>query len=1009
MENVRLGIDFGTTYSCVSAYKDGGVVVIPNQMGERTTPSVVIFESPTKAYVGEETINHLPKKDSVKIYEIKRLIGKKYDEIKDLLEYFAFKIVKQNDGESPLIKMTFDNGESSEYTPEFIASLIIKKLIENAKDYLKQIVNDVIITVPADFNDNQRNGIIFAAKLIPGINVIQIINEPSAAILSYGFPKNLLKNWLFPFNQNYTLLKNNEFELNHPMEEMISYEDNNINDNSLKFSLNTSFMNQEKKLIVFDLGGGTYDVSLIQINDSIFETRSSSGNQFLGGSDFDNKLMEYCLDDFCKKNSKTKEEIKKNYKCIQRLKIACERSKKILSIKEEDTIFIEDFYKEQALKCLITRANFENLCNEFFEKLIPPIDKVLNDINLKSEDINEIILVGGSSRIPKIKNILKEKFNKTIINDSINPDEAVSFGATIFAESLFRKTGKFWEDFEYLDSTKSSLGIELEDGTMEVIIKKNSHYPTSKTRYFFNAYDDQYTFDIKIYEGENKYVWDNKFLKEFTVKNFPKKKKNELCITVKFEIDENQILKVTAFIAEGNVKKSIIVDQKDNYSNEIIPFKLDKISLIGGDLSKEEKKLKLDIFSYSKQFKNMIKEQDKYKLIKNYNISIINYLKFLEDKCEDVSSEKYLFLLEKLFKSYSYFYKTKLNTMVSINEKIDIEKNVELYLSKIYRKNPFRIKHLLGLFKDIKMEISDIFYKSSLFSMKELKQLADEFFAKKIKNSLQISQGIYEECITIGKMSFEIGNALLFLDIELRREYIEIKEECEKKIKIIYVDSFYIVELTKQNGKLFSNEKNLDYDDLCLLSFNLFKYLKELNIIEDLNQNNEALEIKCICLGNIVNIEFLKNKENISLQYLLNYCDECIQIIDKLGDIYKDKEWYKEILILNEKIKKLLGNSAAPSVEEIETLKKELEEKYDLGIEEFLRFLLTKYPYDGCIFSEEMLQEYNNNKRMFLIKLSRNYNKFGCSSLNSNNIDLSIQKKNIIKEYLNNCINNLQD
>ena len=765
-------MDFGTTYSCIGVWKDGGVEIIPNRLGERTTPSVVIFDSPEKVYVGEETLNHLSKKDSVKIYEIKRLIGKRYNEIEDLLQYFPFKVIKEENGNRPLIQITFDDGQTVEYPPELIASLIIKQLIMNANSFLKQTVNEIIITVPADFTDSQRNGIKSATELIPGIKVIQIINEPSAAVLSYGIPKTLLKNCLFPFNQNYSLLIEDKKKVNfHPMEEMFSNNneslelENTENDNMLDFSLKTSFREKDKKVIVFDFGGGTYDVSLIEITESIFETRASAGDQHLGGGDLDNKLMEYSLDDFCNKNKISKNDIKKNYKCMQRLKIACERTKKILSIKEEDTIYIEDFYKEEILNCLITRSRFEFICKEYFDKLIPPLDRILNDAHMKNTDINEIILVGGSSKIPKIKNILKEKFPDVSINELINPDEAVAFGATIYAESLKRNTGEFWEDFEYLDSTQHSYGVETQDGEMEIIIKRGSKYPTSSTKYFVNALNDQETFEIRVFEGENKLACENVLLEEFVLGGFPKKPKGELVLEITFNIDANQILNVTGYVCEGGVKKIIQVNKKRE-SDETVPLKLGNINLLGDDLKKEEKKFKEEIFLYSKNFRSLKKDVDKYILIQNYNIIVDSYLKFLEEKCEDIESEKYLFLVEKLFKSYSYFYKTTLNALVPLNEKINIQKNIELYLSKIYRSNPYRIKHLLAIFKDIKLEKSYIFYSSSLYSMKEIKKLADEYFEKQIENSLLISNSLYEECLNIGKLSFEVGNALVLLDID---------------------------------------------------------------------------------------------------------------------------------------------------------------------------------------------------------------------------------------------------
>lgn len=358
----RLGIDFGTTYCCVGVWREGGVSIIPNSIGERTTPSVVIFDSPDEKFVGEDTLYHVLKKDSVKIYEIKRIIGKKYNQIGDLLKDFTYNIEEDDKGE-PIIRIN----QEKTYYPEQIANLIIDKLIKNAELYLNQKVNEIVITVPSDFSDIQRNKIKEAAELNKEIKVIQIINEPSAAVLAYGFPKQFLKNifnYFNPFNLKYSLYDFKPQKILHPMEED---EENNLDiKDPLKSSVNSSFLNQDKNknILVFDLGGGTFDVSLIIITNYIFETKRTLGNQRLGGGDFDNKLMEFCLDDFSKRNNISKDEIKKNCKCIQMLKIACEKTKKMLSIKEEDTIYIEDFYNGLVLNCSIKRSNFEDLCEE---------------------------------------------------------------------------------------------------------------------------------------------------------------------------------------------------------------------------------------------------------------------------------------------------------------------------------------------------------------------------------------------------------------------------------------------------------------------------------------------------------------------------------------------------------------------------------------------------------------------------------------------------------------------
>ena len=477
MENYIIGIDFGTTYSCMSVWKDGGLVIIPNGVGERTTPSVVIFDSPDKVFVGEETLNHLSKNESVKIYEIKRLLGKRYDQIQHIINYFPYKIIKEENGDRPMIEMTFGK-KKVKYYPEYIATLILKKLINNAQNFLGNSVKEILITVPADFTEYQKLSVRHSAEQIQGLKVLQVINEPSAAVLAYGFPKQYLKNRFFPFNKYFSLVKPRNQEI-HPMEEIsittstkfditnslieqnsLLIEENdkskdglliNINESQNEYSIQSSLLSQNKdliKIIVFDLGGGTYDVSLIYVDkDKNFETMGYKGDEKLGGSDFDNKLIDYCLKNFCVKNKCDEKKIKGDYKRMQRLKRACEETKKSLSNILEDNIVIEDFYEGNPLCCHITRNKFEELCKDLYIRLINPLDLILEEKNLNNTDIDEIILVGGSSKMPKVKQIIKAKFPNSPINDQISPDEAVAYGACIYAESLRRFEGDFWKNF----------------------------------------------------------------------------------------------------------------------------------------------------------------------------------------------------------------------------------------------------------------------------------------------------------------------------------------------------------------------------------------------------------------------------------------------------------------------------------------------------------------------------------------------------------------------------------
>ena len=1001
----RLGIDFGTTYCCVGVWIEGGVSIIPNSIGERTTPSVVIFDSPNEIFVGEDTLYHILKKDSVKIYEIKRIIGKKYNQIGDLLKDFTYKIEQDDNGE-PIIRIN----QEKTYYPEEIAHLIINKLIKNAELYLNQKVNEIVITVPSDFSDIQRNKIKKAAELNKDIKVLQLINEPSAAVLSYGFPKRFLKNmfnYFNPFNQKYTLLDYQPQKILHPMEE--EGEENNLDINDpFKFSVRSSFLNQDKdkNILVFDLGGGTFDVSLIIITSYIFETKRTLGNQRLGGGDFDNKLMEFCLDEFSQKNIISKDEIKNNKKCIQMLKIACEKTKKILSIKEEDKVYIEDFYNGLTLNCSITRSKFENLCKEYFNQLIPTIKNVLIYKN-KTIKINEIVLAGGSSKIPKVKEILRNEFPEPIkINDSISSDEVVAFGATFFSESLRRNTGEIWGDFQYLDCLQHSYGVELEDGTMDVLLKAGKKYPTEVVKYYFNAYDDQSNFEIKVYEGEKKQVNENELVGQFTLNNIPIKKKNEVCLTVIFNFDEDQILSVTASVAENGEKKCIKINKKNQDENRNAIQ--GNIGLINNGINKQEKQLKKEIMDYTKHFKNAKSDKIKFDIIINYNKLIIEYLIFLETNYNDIESEKYFYLLDKLFKSYSYLLKTQLISFVDLNSKGNIKDTVESYLEKISKKNPFRLKNLLEHFKDIKKDNSDIYYSSSIYSMGILKKRGDDYFTKMNKNSVLIAKTFYEECVIIGKVVFSNNTIMLEqIDIGLRRNYAECIEECENKIKIISADFISVIENTKLTGNLFSNNNNLDDDHLNLFILNLKESLKILDSIEDLNENIEALESKSICLANIVQIQFqLKAKDNIKykdLQEMYNYSKQSIDIANNLGQNCKNKNWYNEINNLNIKIKDKLENSSAPPIFDIKKFDDELR-NLSLNDEEFLKHILTKCPFEGCEFSENMLEEYQKDKENFLKMLLNKYKKSGNEENNMIN-----EKNKIIVKYLNNILNNLSD
>ena len=1041
-QNYILGIDFGTTYSCIAVWKEGGLVIIPNGIGERTTPSVVIFDAPDKIFVGEETLSHLPQNDSVKIYEIKRLLGKRYDQIQDIIKYLPYKIIKEENGTRPMIEMTFGKKTCVKYYPEQIATLIFKKLISNAENFLSNKIREVLITVPADFTEFQKNSVRYSAEQIQGLKVLQVINEPSAAILAYGFPKQYLKNRFYPFNNYFSLVKTTK-EI-HPMEEMSIQDIHNtdpdeivksntikeqnslineideskdnliINIDNTQNNDRCSLLSQKQnkmKIIVFDFGGGTYDVSLIYVDkDKNFETMAYKGDEKLGGSDFDNKLIDYCLIDFCSKNNIQENVIRKNYKLMQRLKRACEEVKKILSSKTEDIIFIEDFFKSIPLCCHITREKFEELCKDLFQRLITPLDLILEEKKLNNTDINEIIFVGGSSKIPKVKKIIQEKFPMVPINDQISPDEAVAYGACIYGESLRRIEGDFWKDFNYIDKTGHSYGIEIEDGTVQVIIPKGTKYPTSKIHYFETAYDNQYTFDIKVFEGEKKYAYENEEIGKFTLEGIPKRPKGEVILKVTMKIEKNQSIKITAFVQDGNVKRNLTINRNNQYpkiqENENLILKVNELNI-------EEREIQSFIFEYSKNFVLQKDDKEKYELIKKYNSAIIRYLSFFEKNYEDCSSEKYLYLLEKLFKSYTYFFNTSLRNFVDLNEKKEIKISIESYLTKICVKAPFRIKQLLNYFKKVENKIFIARLEITVFSMELIYNKAIDNFNKNEKNRILLAKTLFEECLSIDKSFIkdeDNGN----MEIDILKKYKDIKKDCDKKIKLISAISLSEIEDLKKQGKLFNNKNKLEKDDLNLLSFNLDLAIKKLNTIENLNENQEALETKSFYLANIVKIDFLKKEENMNFELMEQNAQESISIAKNLQKDVKNTPWFKEIVNLYDKIiKKKNNKKPAPPVEmkeiqDVDELRDKFMSLLEQGNEELLRYILKHYPFRGYNYDEQSIEDYKHDKIKFLYSLRKKYGLGAYMDIHSvytnNDDDTLSQINDLILEYIEKMI-----
>ena len=987
--NVAIGIDLGTTFSCIAVFKNNKIEVIPNEIGDSTTPSIVTF-SGNKIYSGEETLRIQTRDPKNTIYGVKRLIGKYFEdrEVQDeIKKYWTFTVdqgEKQDKGCLPVIVVDYE-GKKQKFSPEDISALILAKLKRSAERHLKTKVDSCVVTIPAHFREEQKNATIEACKKA-GFKVLGTLNEPEAAALAFGF-------------------------------EGKNRKDKNANENE----------NGEKLILVFDLGGGTFDVSILKYENLKFKVIEKFGDPHFGGEDFDNALVNYCIDKFyeMKKIIIDKD---KDPDVMKRLKMACESAKKILSSKNKIQIELNCLKNNEDLSLEISRDLFEEICGHLFDKCINPISELLQKLNISQGNIDEVILIGGSTKIPRIRRMLKSIFFREP-NTFINPDEAVASGAAIMAAKLSGVEGKEIKDILIKDITPFTLGIavfndevsrvlillnfleslnkpeKLDDKgikniannalLMSTVIKKGSPIPYDNTEQYHTVHDNQEEVEFEVYEGESTLVKENNLLGKFRVKNLPKKKAGEVKFDVNFKIDSNGILTVTAQMTDDkNKKEQLIVE---TYKGGVSKNEFNLLEKVEKNNTKDDKffkmrDLRIEMNQYYQQIINpkkniededdeedeeeklKRKEEEKFDLLKNYSHTIEEFISLFDKKDleNEVILEKIFDYLKKLFESYRMA--LQLKSQVNNDFQKEIINKVAEYFSKFFESKIFWLQDLLDVFigtekkffYEIAINLMQLFMiKGQLYSSETKRDNFNKYYAKQyFKGALEIIR------------KYNLDKDINRIERKKKEQYEQMKNKCIAGIHNLDAEFLIESENSLSSNKLVDDKIKSQKEKLYSLLDIFLEHISKLEGLDD----NESYRIIALCYANIVKIEYKLLGNKNKLKIIRDYGVKCKEISERIESI-KHKSWFKEFFDIQRELEEEIRFKEEEKDNEKIKIKEKMQEELNkisrIAKEkrkvEFIKYIIDNYPPNGYKKEDDYVKRFNKNPEKTLEDLTTVY------------------------------------